>query len=230
MPYSDHDVIGNRARVDPVFLLGGMSLAFVAGSVNAVSLCYFHVPISHMTGAVTRLSMDIASLNYSEFLDLSYIVIGFLLGSVFSGAIIGAGNYKPSAHYPIIMAVESGLLFSSFFLFKADANFALFLTASACGMQNAMASSYLGLIVRTTHLTGIVTDLGVLIGQALRHKQVKVWKLGFLTSILLGFFTGGLTGFLAYKGVGYYSIFIPASMCMMGAVAFHFLRERKSAD
>ena len=192
MPYSDRDGIGDQARVDPLFLAGGTALAFVAGSVNAISLGYFHVPISHMTGAVTRLSMAVASLNFSEFRDLSYIVIGFLLGAVFSGTVIGAGNHKPSMHYSLIMAVESGLLFSSFFLFKAEANSAHFLAASACGMQNGMASSYLGLIVWTTHLTGIVTDLGVLVGQAMRHQKVKIWKLAFLSSILVGFFTWGL--------------------------------------
>jgi uncharacterized membrane protein YoaK (UPF0700 family) len=214
--------------MDPLFLVGGISLAFVAGSANAISLRYFHVPISHMTGAVTRLSMDIASMDFLEFLNLSYIVFGFLSGAVFSGATIGARNYKPTIQYSIIMTVESCLLFSSFFLFKSQTNFALFLTASACGMQNAMASSYLGLIVRTTHLTGIVTDLGVLIGQALKHKEVKFWKFGFLASILTGFFTGGLAGFAAFDRVGYVSIFIPSSMCLFGAVGFYFLRVRKS--
>jgi uncharacterized membrane protein YoaK (UPF0700 family) len=226
MPYSDQDRLGIQAKADPLFVAGGASLAFVAGSVNAISLCYFHVPISHMTGAVTRLSMDMASLNFHEFLNLSFIVIGFLSGAIFSGALIGARDYRPSRQYPIIMAVESALLFSSFFLFKSKASFALFLVASACGMQNAMASSYLGLIVRTTHLTGIVTDLGVLIGQALKHKEIKAWKIGFLSSILLGFFAGGLAGFLAFGGAGHYAIFLPASMCLIGAAGFYLLRVR----
>lgn len=227
MPYSEHDPLGNQAKVDPWFLVGGTSLAFVAGSVNIISLCYFHVPISHMTGAVARLSMDMASLNFSEFLNLSYIVLGFLFGAVFSGAVIGARNYKPSVEYSIILTIESALLFSSFFLFNWEANFALFLVAFSCGLQNAMASNYLGLIVRTTHLTGIVTDLGVLIGQALKHRKVRAWKIGFLSAILLGFFSGGLAGFSAFGRIGYYSIFMPAAMCLTGAIAFYFLRVRK---
>ncbi|HKP95903.1 MAG TPA: YoaK family protein [Fibrobacteria bacterium] len=226
MPYSQHDHLGELARVDPLFLAGGISLAFVAGFVNTISLCYFHVPISHMTGAVTRLSMDAATLNFSELINLSYIVSGFLLGAVISGTIIGAANFKPSKEYSLVMMLESILLASSFFLFESKANFALFIVAFSCGLQNAMASNYLGLIVRTTHLTGIVTDLGLLIGHALKHRKVKAWKIGFLLSILLGFFAGGLAGFSVFGKAGYYSIFVPSAMCMAGAVGFYFLRVR----
>lgn len=229
MPYSENELSGNPARADPLLILGGMSLAFVAGSVNTVSLCYFHVPVSHMTGAVTHLSMDTASLNFSEFINISYIVFGFLFGAIFSGAVIGARNFKPSIVYSLLMGAESVLLALSFFLFASKANFALFLVAFSCGLQNAMASNYMGLIVRTTHLTGIVTDLGVLIGQALKHRKVKAWKIGFLLAILIGFFAGGLSGFLAFGKIGYYAIFIPSSLCLIGAVGFYLLRVRRKA-
>lgn len=227
MPYSEEDRLLEFARVDPLILAGGVSLAFVAGYVNAVSLCYFHVPISHMTGAVTRLSIDMASLHFSEFINISYIVFGFLFGAVFSGVIIGARNLKQSVEYPILLAVESALLFASVALFQSKASPALFVVAFACGLQNAMASNYLGLIIRTTHMTGIVTDLGVLIGHALRHQRVKLWKIGFLLSILIGFFAGGLAGFSIFGRVNYYANFVPASMCLIGATGFYLLRVRK---
>lgn len=228
MPYSEEDRLLEHAKVDPLILAGGAALAFVAGYVNAVSLCYFHVPISHMTGAVARLSIDIASLHVPDFINISYIITGFLLGAVFSGLIIGARNLKQSVEYPILLTVESILLFASIALFKSKASPALFVVAFACGLQNAMASTYLGLIIRTTHMTGIVTDLGVLIGHALRHRKVKLWKIGFLLSILIGFFVGGLAGFSIFGRVNYYANFVPACMCFIGAVGFYFLRVRKS--
>ena len=110
MPYSEHDPLGIQAKVDPWFLVGGTSLAFVAGSVNIISLCYFHVPISHMTGAVARLSMDMASPNFSEFLNLSYIVLGFLFGAVSSRSGHRARNYKPSVEYSIMLLPAQAFL------------------------------------------------------------------------------------------------------------------------
>jgi hypothetical protein len=76
-------------------------------------------------------------------------------------------------------------------------------------------------------MTGIVTDLGVLIGQALRHRRVKLWKIGLLLSILTGFFSGGLAGFSAFRRIDYYSIFIPALMCLVGAAGFYLFGVRK---
>src|SRR4051812_1396469 len=118
MPYSDDERLKSLVRIDPLILMGGISLAFIAGFVNAISLSYFHVPISHMTGAVTRLSIDMASMNFSEFINISYIVFGFLSGAVISGAIIGARNFKHTVEYSLIMALESAILFSSYFLFQ----------------------------------------------------------------------------------------------------------------
>jgi uncharacterized membrane protein YoaK (UPF0700 family) len=226
MPFSPEDRLQKSAQVDPLILFGGMSLAFIAGLVNAISLCYFHVPISHMTGAITRLSGDMASLNFSEFLNLSYIVFGFLFGAIVSGVIIGAEKVRPTVEYSWILILESGSLFAAFLSFRSEANIALFFVAFSCGIQNAMASSYLGLAIRTTHMTGIVTDLGVLIGQSLKHKKIRFWKIGFLLSILAGFFLGGLSGFLAFGSIGFYSILAPVSMCIIGSLGFYLMRVR----
>src|SRR4051794_3139873 len=68
------------------------------------------------------------------------------------------------------------------------------LAATACGLQNAMSSSYCGLMIRTTHVSGVVTDLGVMIGHWLRHRRIALWKLKFLVALLLAFGVGGIGG------------------------------------
>jgi uncharacterized membrane protein YoaK (UPF0700 family) len=76
--------------------------------------------------------------------------------------------------------------------------------AMACGLQNAMTSSYCGLMIRTTHVTGMVTDLGVMLGHWLRHGQIEWWKWCFLSLVFLSFGTGGWLGAWAnlHYGVG----------------------------
>lgn len=217
MPYAEHDRIRESATADPLILFGGALLAFIAGFVNTVSLGYFHIPVSHMTGAVTRLSIDTASLNFHEFLNIAYILFGFLAGASLSGLIIGAKNLRPSREYVGILTLESLALVASFFLFHSAANTGLFFAALACGLQNAMASTYLGLIIRTTHMTGIVTDLGILIGHALRHRTVRLWKISFLLLVLAGFFSGGIAAFLSFKVLGFAAILVPAGLCLLSA-------------
>lgn len=227
MPYSDHDRIRESATAEPMILVGGAILAFIAGFVNTVSLGYFHIPVSHMTGAVTRLSIDSASLNFREFVNIAYILLGFLAGASLSGAIIGVKNTRPSREYVLILLLEGLALVVSFVLFGRAANTGLFFAALACGLQNAMASTYLGLIIRTTHMTGIVTDLGILIGHALRHRAVRLWKISFLLLVLAGFFTGGILAFLAFRAFGYGAILVPAALCAVAALGFYLGRVRK---
>ena len=43
--------------------LGSSLLAAIAGYVNVTLLDFFHVPVSHMSGAASRLSIDIAALD-----------------------------------------------------------------------------------------------------------------------------------------------------------------------
>ncbi len=226
MPYTKHDRIKKIIQLDPTILLGAVYLSFIAGFVNAISLSYYNVPISHMTGAVTRLSIDAAAFDYSEFRNILFIITGFFFGAIFSGVIIGVQKFRPSLEYSVLLIIESVLLGVSFFLFKSNSKFALFFVAFACGQQNAMASNYLGLVIRTTHLTGIVTDLGVLIGQTFKHKKPNLWKIYFLLSLLVGFFGGGLLGMWSFHFVNFYSIFIPSAMCFFGGTGFYFLKLR----
>jgi len=221
------DRMRRLSKTDPIILRGGALLSFIAGFVNTISLGYFQVPISHMTGAVTRLSIDLATLNFSEFIQLSYIFFGFLLGAVVTGFLVGGDKIRLSIEYTQILLLESFVLFISFFLFKSQASFALFLVSFACGLQNAMASNYMGLIIRTTHVTGIVTDLGILVGKAFKNHSLERWKFGFLFTLLISFFLGGFCGISAYIYMGFFAIFIPIFLCSLTAISFYYMRVLK---
>lgn len=224
MPYSDHDKIRESASRDSWVLVGGAYLAFVAGFVNTASLGYFHVPVSHMTGAVTRLSIDMASLDFGDFLNIMSIVAGFLGGAIVSGWLIDSRRLNPSREYGWILGMEAAALAACVWMFNMNAATGLFFAAFACGLQNAMASTYLGLVIRTTHMTGILTDLGILVGQAIRRRRIRRWKIFFLSLVLSGFFAGGVVAFLAFRLFGVNSILIPSGMCLLAMAGFFRLR------
>lgn len=229
MPYSDFqqgDTLRERAKVEPLFLAGGTLLTFIAGFINSTSLMYFHVPVSHMTGVVTKISIDVATLQIDELFSLLYIFAGFISGAIVSGYVIGAADFKPRKAYGGILALEALCLVLALTLFQNKFNLGLLFVSFACGLQNAMASTYLGLIVRTTHVTGLVTDLGVLLGQAARHKKVKRWKFFFLGCLLAGFFAGGFFAMLVFGVLGFYALLVPAGLCLLCAVAFYWVRIR----
>jgi hypothetical protein len=65
----------------------------------------------------------------------------------------------------------------------------------ANGVQNGMSSLYSANLLRTTHLTGTTTDIGLLIGASLRGNRVNEWKLWILIGLAVSFWTGSLVGF-----------------------------------
>jgi uncharacterized membrane protein YoaK (UPF0700 family) len=69
-----------------------------------------------------------------------------------------------------------------------------FLAAWACGMQNALATRYHGVILRTTHITGLLTDLGQLLGMRLRGHPIELWKITTPLLLSLAFASGAAMG------------------------------------
>lgn len=83
-----------------------------------------------------------------------------------------------------------------------------------------MASSYYGLVIRTTHVTGLVTDIGVMLGQWIRHRRVRAWKLFLLVSILGGFVCGGIAGAVAYAWLGVLALSFASAACLAAGIAY----------
>lgn len=211
MPYSLDQTKKNFYRERPWVFVFGALLASVAGFVNVVLLGIYHVPVSHMSGAVSRLAIDITTTNRGDLVGAFSIFAGFLAGAVLSGLIIGSTQVRPGRRYGITMMLEGAIIGAATFLLMAQLSIGIPLAAMACGLQNAMASSYRGLILRTTHVTGIVTDLGALLGNRWRDRSIQGWKFGLLLSLLLGFFIGGLLGALSYQLLGMLALALAAA-------------------
>src|SRR5690606_7764290 len=124
------------------------------------------------------------------------------MGALLSGLVLRDTLFRMRRRYGVLLLIESALLMVSTLLALNGFDFAVSVAAMACGLQNAMASSYRGLTLRTTHVTGIVTDLGVLLGNRIRGREIRSWKIALLLSVLLSFFTGGLAGAVALSLYG----------------------------
>lgn len=212
MPYSHPQQLERQHAFKQVRLLmpGAAALAASAGYVNSVALGFFHTPVSHMTGAISHFGIDTASGNWPDALSALTIIIGFVCGAALNGIIVGAWKLVPGRHYGVAMVVEGCLLGFATFLFMSRHRLALPTVALACGMQNAMSSSYCGLMIRTTHVTGMATDIGVMMGHWIRHRQIEGWKLGFLVMIVSSFGAGCWLGQLVNARFGPACLALPS--------------------
>src|SRR5690554_1263167 len=178
-------------------------------------LGFFAVPVSHMSGPVSRLSRDVTMIDTQDMIVTAGILAGFLAGAMLSGMLIGAATLRAGRRYGAVLMLQGAILACATWLALADMPLAVPIAAFVCGLQNAMASSYRGLVLRTTHVTGIVTDIGVLIGQRLRQKQVRLWKLMLLLTVLAGFFLGGWLGAVLFHHVGMHALWLAALVCFV---------------
>ena len=92
------------------------------------------------------------------------------------------------------------------------------LAAAACGLQNAMCSAYSGGIVRTTHVSGMFTDLGIFLGHGLRGLPVDRRRMRLCAVVITGFLAGGVAAAVAFRWLGYRTLFLPAAATGLGAL------------
>jgi uncharacterized membrane protein YoaK (UPF0700 family) len=206
---------------------GAWVLAFDAGIVNVVGLLGFeHQAITHLTGSTSLLAIGLATLDVATILHFAAILGSFVAGTVLSGFIIKDTALQLGRRYGVALLLESILLCAAVPLLQCHYLSGLYCAACACGLQNAMMSTYSGTVIRTTHISGMFTDLGIFLGHALRGLPVDWKRIRLCLLIISGFLTGGVIGALAYHAVAAAALFIPAAITAALAIAYGFYQRR----
>jgi uncharacterized membrane protein YoaK (UPF0700 family) len=207
--------------------LGGALLAFVAGMINVVGLIGFEqTPVSHMTGNATRFAVAIATRDWPGLRFYAGVMTSFLLGAIVSGAILRSATLQLGRRYSAALLLESGLLAMAVVLLQRQYPFGIHLLAAACGLQNGMAATFSGAIVRTTHMTGIFTDMGVQIGHAIRGLGFDHRRFGLFSVIIGGFIGGAIVGAWVFPTLGYRTLLIPIAMTASASMGYALYRRR----
>lgn len=215
-------------------------LAFIAGAINAGGLLAIGQYTSHMTGIVSAIA-DHMALGFFGLAGVGLIaLLAFTAGAGCSAMLINWGRRNArTRQYAYPIALEAVLLLGFGVLGALGRDTPQFMALAApllcfiMGLQNATITKISGSRIRTTHLTGMVTDIGIELGKLVywnrdRTKTARVaadtGKLGILGSIVGMFFLGGLVGALGFGYFGY--IFsIPLAAILMVLAGPRLLRD-----
>jgi uncharacterized membrane protein YoaK (UPF0700 family) len=202
---------------------GAFSLALLAGIVNAVGVMGVapHA-LSHLSGTASWLGVSVWQSG-AEVLHLTFVIISFVCGSALSGVVLSGRDVRAGRHYDELLIVEGIFLLVAFMALSKGYNFGVYFASAACGLQNALATHYSNAIVRTTHVTGIFTDLGLMLGGWLRGKRFDVRKARLFGLIIAGFISGGIIGAKLYLSVGLLTLLLPALLCFCLAAMYRVL-------
>ncbi len=210
-------------------------LSLNAGFINAAGFLAFAVLTTNVTGHAALLAVSIANDKWRAARMVALWLFLFLAGAFTSASYIRkAGADKPYAYSVPIIGIILVLLFVIIFgnnydgsLVKTEyfAGSLLF----AMGMQNALVSIISGSVVRTTHLTGMFTDLGIDLSAALfksGHSDNSLKRRIVLRlSIIMCFLLGGLIGGFLFVHYKYHAFLIPISLLLL-ALVYDYFRVR----
>lgn len=209
--------------------VGAALLALVAGIVNVVGFLGFQQQaITHLTGNTSLLGAALVAGDGRATLALLAMIAAFVGGSVIGGLLIQDSTLRLGRRYGVALSVESLLLLAAVPLFRQQHLGGPVLAAAAIGLQNAMATTYSGALVRTSHVSGMFTDLGLMLGHALRGLPVAHRRLSLCVVIIAFFFAGGVGGAMLFASLGYDALFVPAALTGVAGAGYvgyrHFAR------
>lgn len=198
----------------------GYTLAFVAGAVNAGGFLAIGQYTSHMTGVVSSMADRFALGEFRYALAALSAWIAFVLGAATTAILINFARRRHlHSQYALALLFESVLLLL-FGLAGAYLNklhefldpVTVLLLCFIMGLQNAIITKISGAVIRTTHVTGLTTDLGIELGKLIYINRAHDPELAVRASrpkllmhflLILYFFSGGVLGAIGFKYIGY---------------------------
>lgn len=200
----------------------GFMLTFVAGAVNAGGFLAVSQYTSHMTGIVSGMADNVALGQYDLVLAGLGALTSFVNGAICCAVMVNFSRRRGMhSQFALPLLLEAALLLCFGFLGPRLADmhgifipFTVGLLCFLMGLQNAVITKISKAEIRTTHITGIVTDIGIELGKLLYwnspshakgHDRVVAnrTRLKLLGTLAGCFFVGGVVGAVGFSRVGY---------------------------
>lgn len=209
--------------------VGGFWLACMAGATNVVGLLGFeHEAVSHLTGTSSLLGVFLTRQSYGQAAHLVGIVLAFVLGAAAAGAIVGRVALQLGQRYGYALLLEAGLLLAAMGALLQGSTSGHYLASAACGLQNGMVSTYSGAVIRTTHVSGLFTDLGTMMGASLRGEPGNKRQALLYALLIGGFIVGGGIGAILFERGQFLALLFPALGVSALALAYWLFLHRQS--
>jgi len=210
-------------------------LCLNAGFINAAGFIAFAVLTTNVTGHAALLAVNLARLNLRAARMVALWLLLFLAGAFVSSWYIGRIGRDKSFAYTVPIIV---IILIVFFVAISGHNYRHTLPETeyfagsllfAMGVQNALVSMVSGSVVRTTHLTGMFTDLGIDLSMAFLSRKTlnatQKRRIMLRLAIIIFFLIGGICGGFAFLHFSFRAFYVPIVLLLI-ALSYDYLRIR----
>jgi len=219
-PGKAEQAAGAQVRLPALLVVGGFLMSINGGFINVVAMLEpFHQGVSHLTGTLSRLGMEFfAPTGFLR--EACGLIFSYVLGAAVSAVILESTTFKVGRRYGMMLIIESAVLFFAARQIEESQLAGLYLATGACGLQNALATQFSGAVIRTTHVTGAFTDMGIFLGKMASRKQVDFWRLPLYFILPGGFAMGGALAVLAFQRLGLRALYLASLFCLLLGVTY----------
>ena len=212
----------------------GLLLAFNAGAVNAGGFLVVHMYTSHMTGFLSLLADNLVLGNMALVLSAVGILWAFLSGAGSTAILVNwAQSHRLRSGFALPLLLEALLMLVFGLMGAITMNWntvftvplTVLLLAYIMGLQNAVVTKMSSSEIRTTHMTGILTDLGIEMGKMFywnrsstppdAYVRANHARMRLFSSLVAIFTLGGVVGAAGFKYIGFVWV-IPLAALILG--------------
>ncbi len=200
----------------------GVSLAFVAGALNAGGYLAIGQYTSHMSGMLST-AADFTVLGNFEVAGTAFLsILSFVSGAASTALMVNYSKrnterniYMPPLLLEAVLLLVFGVMGANLQMHEfINLSLTAVLLCYVMGLQNALVTKISNAEIRTTHVTGLVTDIGIELGKLFywnRHDSdakdfyvlANRTKLRVHLMLVISFFSGGVVGALGFKHIGF---------------------------
>ena len=184
-------------------------LSFVAGIVNVAGFLAVKQLTTNVTGHFAYFVDEVFQVHFWKGLVYFLYILFFFLGAFISSLLVeyvAIKNENKTYILPIVIEIVLLLFVATLGknLIEHYANFIVCILLFAMGLQNSLVTKISDATVRTTHLTGLFTDLGIELSQLFFYKKalqkIKLFaSIKLRLTIIIFFFIGGISAGLLYQ-------------------------------
>ena len=203
-------------------------LSLVAGIVNVTGYFAVHTLTTNVTGHFAFFANEVLKKDFTMALVYLVFIFAFFMGAFFSSMIVELIFRRNSRYvYVIPVAIEVAILTIIALLSRENivynANIISCSLLFAMGLQNSLVTNISNSVVRTTHLTGLFTDLGIELSQIFFYQEPDQQKrlrssIGLRLTIISCFFGGCIIGGFTYYVYGILSLLLAAGILLVGVI------------
>ena len=203
-------------------------LSFVAGIVNVAGFLAVKQLTTNVTGHFAYFVDEVFQLHFWKGLVFFLYILFFFLGAFISSLLVeyvALKNENKTYILPIVIEIVLLLFVASLGknLIESYANLIVCILLFAMGLQNSLVTKISDATVRTTHLTGLFTDLGIELSQLFFYKKalqkIKLYaSIKLRLTIIIFFFIGGISAGLLYQKLQLKVLILAAFVLFIGLI------------